>query len=163
MWFWGLVAALCAVGADARADVDLSLTGLIGTGVATGNAPNNPYALQLGGAAELIVSSYVLGVRATRSFGTDTDSGRKVNDLRTVGADLGYEWKLAMLHIGPRLGIGQVRERHDGLRAPYLEPGGVAEVDIGIFVVGADIRYRFAIKDNVASGLLAYAKLGLRF
>jgi len=67
------------------------------------------------------------------------------------------------LHIGPRLGIGQVREHDDGLRAPYLEPGAVAEVEVGWFVVGADVRYRVAIKDNVASGLLVFGKLGLRF
>jgi hypothetical protein len=161
--FLGLVVSIWAVSASAQAGVDLELTALIGTGVDTGNAPNNPYALQLGGAAELIVSGYVLGARATHSFGTNSDSGRNVDDLTTLGADLGYEWELSLLHIGPRFGVGQLRERNDGLRAPYIEPGAVAEIEIGWFVVGADIRYRVAINDTIANGFLAYAKIGLRF
>lgn len=159
----GLVLAFSAVSATAQAGVDVELTGLLGTGVDTGNAPNNPYALQIGGAAELIVSGYVLGFRATRSIGTDSDNPRNVDDLRTLGADLGYEWELALLHIGPRFGVGQVRERNDGLRAPYIEPGAVAEIEIGLFVIGADLRYRVAIQDSSANGLLVYGKMGLRF
>jgi len=159
----GLVLALCAVSARARADVDLEVAALVGTGVDTGNAPNNPYALQIGAAAELIVSGYVLGARATRSFGTNSDSGRAVNDLRTLGADVGYEWELALLHIGPRLGVGQISERNNGFKAPYLEPGAVAEVELGWFVAGVDVRYRVAINNTVANGLLVFGKLGLRF
>lgn len=159
----GMVVSLCAFSATARADIDLELTALIGGGVDTGSASNNPYALQLGGAAELIVNGYVLGARATRSFGTDSSAGRRVDDMRTLGADLGYEWEFALLHIGPRLGIGQIRERNDGLRAPYLEPGAVAEIELGLFVVGVDARYRVAIKDSVANGLLVSGKIGLRF
>jgi hypothetical protein len=142
--------------------MDLALVGLIGSGVDTGNADNNPYALQLGGAVELIGSGYVLGFRGTRSVGTNTPSGRNVDDLRTLGADLGFEWGLPLIKLGPRLGIGQVRERNDGLRAPYLEPGAVAEVVLGIFLAGVDFRYRVAINDTVANGFLAYARLGLR-
>ncbi len=156
--------ALCTVSQRARADVDLELTALIGSGVDTGDADNNPYALQIGGAAELIAFGYVLGARATRSFGTNASGGRNVNDLRTIGADLGYEWQLAILHIGPRLGIGQIRERGDGgFSAPYVEPGAVAEIELGLFVVGADVRYRFAINDSIANGFLVYGKAGLRF
>jgi hypothetical protein len=86
-----------------------------------------------------------------------------VDDLRTLGVDLGYEWELAMLHLGPRLGVGYVNERHDGLQATYFEPGAVGEVELGIFLVGADVRYRFVINDTIANGLLVYARLGLRF
>ncbi len=164
IWLLSTVVALCGVSETARADFDLEFTGLIGSGVDTGNADNNPYALQIGGAAEVIVNGYVLGARATRSFGTNSSEGRNVNDLRAIGADLGYEWEFALLHIGPRLGIGQVRERGDGgFSAPYLEPGAVAEIEVGWFVVGADLRYRFAINDSVANGFLAYGKAGLRF
>jgi hypothetical protein len=159
----GLVVAVCAVSTSARADVDLEIAGLIGTGVDTGNAPNNPYALQVGATAELILWGYVVGARATRSFGTDSDSGRAVNDLRTLGADLGYEWELSLLHIGPRLGIGQISERNGGFKAPYLEPGAVAEVEIGWFAAGVDVRYRVAINNTVANGFLVFGKLGLRF
>lgn len=158
----GLLVTLCLFSTTARADVDLQAVGFIGSGVDTGNADNNPYALQLGAAAELIAAGYVLGVRGTRSIGTDTETGRKVDDLRTIGADLGFEWGIPILKISPRLGIGQVRERNDGLRAPYLEPGGVAEVVLGIFVAGVDLRYRVAINDRVANGFLAYARIGLR-
>jgi hypothetical protein len=155
-----------AYGSTARADLDLQAVGLIGSGVDTGDAPNNPYALQIGGAAELIVSGYVLGIRATRSVGTNDDCincGRSVDDLRTLGADLGFEWELAMLHLGPRFGVGYIAERNDGLRATYLEPGAVAELEFGIFVVGADVRYRVVVNDTIANGLLAHARLGLRF
>jgi hypothetical protein len=160
--FLGLTVILCAASSSAQAGVDLELTGLLGSGVDTGNAPNNPYAFQIGGAAELIVSHYVLGFRATRSIGTDSDSPRNVDDLVTIGGDLGYEWELSLLHIGPRFGVGQIRER-DGFRGAYIEPGAVAEIEIGWFVVGADLRYRVAINNTNANGLLVYGKIGLRF
>lgn len=156
-------------GQSARADsVALAVVGLLGTGVDTGDVDNNPYALQLGAAADLIAASYVIGFRYTRSIGTKVDcvgpDCRSVDDIRTIGADLGWEWQLAkVLHLSPRFGVGQVRERGDGLRAPYIEPGGVAEVQLGIVVVGADLRYRVAIKDTVANGFLAHARFGLRF
>jgi hypothetical protein len=159
----GLLFALCAFNNTARADVDLELTALVGSGVDTGNASNNPYALQIGGAAELILFHWVLGARITRSFGTDSDGSRQVSDLRAIGADLGYDWELSILHLSPRLGIGQVQERNGDLKAPYLEPGAVAEIEIGWFVAGVDVRYRFAINDNIASGFLVYGKAGLRF
>ncbi|MFT3926115.1 MAG: hypothetical protein QM778_26460 [Myxococcales bacterium] len=165
--FWALVVALCAASVfapqAARADIDLEFTALVGSGVDTGNASNNPYALQLGGAAELIISGWVFGVRATRSFGTNSGGSDHVNDLRSIGGDLGYEWELWLLHIGPRLGVGQVSEHNGDLKAPYLDPGLVAEIEVGWFVVGADARYRVAIKDTVANGFLVYGKIGLRF
>ncbi|MFT3924891.1 MAG: hypothetical protein QM778_20315 [Myxococcales bacterium] len=153
----------------ARADgVGIELAGLIGTGVDTGKADNNPYALQIGAAADLIVAGWVLGFRYTRSVGTNADcvgpNCRNVDDVRTLGADLGWDWQLLkILHISPRFGVGQVREANDGLRAPYIEPGGVAEVQIALLVVGVDLRYRVAIKDTVANGFLANARIGLRF
>jgi hypothetical protein len=164
-----LCGLLCS--ASARADADLELVALIGSGVDTGDAPNNPYALQVGGAAELTLSGTVLGVRATRSMGTDETAKcgaspscpRSVDDLRTLGVDLGFDWEFALLHISPRLGIGQLSERNDGLKAPYLEPGGVAELEFGLFVAGVDVRYRIAINDSIANGLLGYARAGLRF
>jgi hypothetical protein len=167
----GLLAlALLCLTRPARANsvVDLEAVGLIGTGVDTGDADNNPYALQLGGAANVIVSGYVFGIRATRSIGTNGDcvgsDCRSVDDVRTLGADLGVDWELAgVLHLSPRFGVGQVRERNDGLKAPYIEPGGVAEIELGIFVIGADLRYRVAIKDTVANGFLVHGLLGLRF
>jgi hypothetical protein len=160
----GLLTVLCAFSTPAAAQApSLSLVGLIGSGVDTGDADNNPYALQLGGAAELSVAGFVVGVRATRSIGTDSDDGRNVDDLRTIGGDLGFEWDLPIIHLGPRLGIGQVRERDDdGIKAPYLEPGMVADVELGLFVIGAEARYRIAINDVVANGFLVYARLGLR-
>ncbi len=161
---------LCSSWAQvARADsVGIELAGLLGTGVDTGDVDNNPYALQLGFAADLIVAGYVIGFRYTRSVGTNADcvgpGCRSVDDLRTIGADLGWDWQLAkILHLSPRFGVGQVRERGDGLRAPYIEPGGVAEVKIGLVVVGVDLRYRVAIKESVANGFLAHARFGLRF
>jgi hypothetical protein len=166
----GVVVGLCALLPAAKAEgVDVGLVGLIGTGVDTGKAANNPYALQLGGAAELYLSGWVLGARATRSIGTNShctgsNCAHAVDDLVTLGADLGWDWQLLkILHISPRLGVGQVREKNDGLRAPYLEPGGVVDINIAIFTLGADLRYRVAVKDNIASGFLAYARLGLRF
>jgi hypothetical protein len=162
---------LAAVALPARADTDLAGAILIGSGVDTGDSENNPYQLQFGGAVELIVNGYVFGFRGIRTLGENIDerceaSGRcdlAVNDLRSMGGDLGYEWEVLVLHIGPRLGIGRVREVDVGFKAPYLDPGGVAEVELGPFLAGVDVRYRFALGEPALSGLLAYAKIGLRF
>ena len=164
-----LVLLLLSWGQSARADsVAIALAGLLGTGVDTGKVDNNPYALQLGAAADLIAAGYVMGFRYTRSIGTNGDCVgphcRSVDDVRTIGADLGWEWQIVkVLHLSPRFGVGQVRERNDGLRAPYIEPGGVAEVQLGNVILGADLRYRVAIKDTVANGFLAHLRFGLRF
>lgn len=156
-------------------DTDLTLAALVGSGVDTGDGDNNPYQLQFGGTIELIIDGYVVGFRGVRTLGSKAqdicrsstrdraECDLVVNDLRSMGADLGYEWELAILHIGPRLGIGRVRERNSGTRAPYFDPGGVAEVEIGPFLGGVDIRYRFAPGDRHLDGLLAFAKLGVRF
>jgi hypothetical protein len=153
--------SVLSVSASARADVDIEGTFLLGTGVDTGNNPNNPYALQIGGAAELIVSGWVAGFRATRALSSgDTPSGL---DLRAMGGDFGFEWEILMLHLGPRFGVGRVRTKEGDWHSVYLEPGAVAEVEIGWFVAGADIRYRIVTETKNANGLLAYAKVGLRF
>lgn len=146
--------------ASARADVDLEGTFLLGTGVDTGGQPHNPYALQIGGAAELIVSGWVLGFRGTRALSSDDEPEL---DLRTVGGDFGFEWELWLLHLGPRFGVGRVSTKNGDWASVYLEPGAVAEFEIGWFVAGVDLRYRIVTEDNDANGLLAYAKLGLRF
>lgn len=166
----GMFVALVAVSApsaDARADVDVEVAALIGTGVETDSAPNNPYALQLGAVGELTLGNLVLGVRGTRSKGTNSDCTgcRDVKDIRTIGGDVGYAWKIAMLHIGPRLGLGYIKERDGDRVGGYLEPGAVAEAQIALFVVGADLRYRVALgkdTDNL-NGFLGYLRLGLRF
>ncbi|MET0295263.1 MAG: UDP-2,4-diacetamido-2,4,6-trideoxy-beta-L-altropyranose hydrolase, partial [Phenylobacterium sp.] len=47
-------------------------------------------------AADLIAAGYVIGFRYTRSIGTNGDCEgpdcRSVDDVRTIGADLGWEW-----------------------------------------------------------------------
>lgn len=147
--------------APARADIDLEGTLLLGTGVDTGKNPNNPYALQLGGAGEVIISGWVLGVRATRALSSgDTPVGL---DLRSFGGDFGFEWEILLLHLGPRFGGGRVSAKNGDWHSAYLEPGAVAEVEVGWFVAGVDVRYRIVTKDKDANGLLAYAKVGLRF
>jgi hypothetical protein len=167
-------AGLVAWSVPAQADVDIEGVLLLGTGVDTGDANNNPYALQFGGAAELTVAGYVIGVRATRSVATGGDSlpiandsqnnrSPYVKDLRAFGVDLGIDWELAILHLSPRLGIGHLSEKDGDRVAAYVEPGGVAEVELGWFVAGVDLRYRFAIKESDANGFLAYARAGLRF
>jgi hypothetical protein len=160
--------ALSAVAGSARAsDTDLAGGVLIGSGVDTGDSENNPYQLQFGGFVELIIDGYVLGFRGVRTVGSDSDcegaSCAALDDLRSMGGDFGFEWELLMLHIGPRLGVGRVREVEAGLKAPYLDPGGVAEIELGPFLGGVDIRYRVAIGEPELNGLLAYARLGLRF
>jgi hypothetical protein len=159
-----LVASMLVVAsasATARADIDVEGTFLLGSGVDTGSQPHNPYALQFGGAAELIVSGWVLGFRGTRAISSgDVEKGL---DLRTVGGDLGFEWELSILHLGPRFGVGRVSTKNGDWHSVYLEPGAVAEVEIGWFVAGADLRYRIVTGDKDANGLLVYAKAGLRF
>jgi hypothetical protein len=147
--------------ASARADIDIEGTFLVGSGVDTGNRPHNPYALQIGGAGELIISGWVLGVRATRAVSSGDSPARL--DFRTFGGDFGFEWELALLHIGPRFGAGRVSTKDGEWHSAYLEPGAVAEVELGWFVAGADLRYRIVTDTRHANGLLLYAKLGLRF
>jgi len=168
---FGVLAAVLAVGflfsAPARADIDLEVAALVGTGVDTGDAKNNPYALQLGAVGELTINNFVLGVRGTRSITSDDEecsrNCRNVKGIRSFGGDVGYSWNILLLHIGPRLGFGYLNERNGERAAGYIEPGAVAEVSLAIFVVGADLRYRVAIKDSDLSGVLAYLRLGLRF
>jgi hypothetical protein len=152
----------------AALDLDVAGVLLLGTGVDTGDAENNPYQLQFGGAGELTINGFVVGVRGTRSVGSDDDCSTpgcaRVNDLRTIGGDFGFDWEFLLLHISPRFGVGQLKERDDGSRvAMYLEPGGVAEVELGWITLGADLRYRIAVDESDANGFLAYFRGGLRF
>jgi hypothetical protein len=161
------IMALVLTSGPARAsDIDVAGVLLIGSGVDTGDAPNNPYQLQLGGAGELTINGLVLGVRGTRSVGSDRACGvpcANVNDLRSIGGDVGFDWQFALLHVSPRLGIGRLKERDGSIVSAYLEPGGVAELEIAILTLGAEVRYRVALGEPDVSGLLAYLRLGLRF
>jgi hypothetical protein len=165
-----LLVSLVSYAPAARADIDLSGVLLLGSGVDTGKANNNPYAFQFGGAAELTLMRWGVRARGTRSLGTDKGAECNgspcppyVKDLRTFGADFGWDWEIAMLHISPRVGAGYINERSGDRVTGYVEPGGVAEIELGWFVAGADVRYRFAIKEGDLNGVLAYARLGLRF
>lgn len=152
--------------AVAEADVDLAVVGLVGSGVDTGDAENNPYQLQLGAAGELTINGFVLGLRGTRSSGSNENCGGPcvlVDDLRSFGGDVGFDWEFALLHISPRIGVGRLKERHGNIVAAYMEPGGVAELELGILTLGAELRYRVAFGEPDASALLGYFRLGLRF
>lgn len=156
----------CMNSATARADVAVEVAGLIGTGVDTGDADNNPYALQLGALGELTLGNIVLGVRGTRSIASDeedcTVECRNVKGIRSFGGDVGYSLNVLLLHLGPRLGFGYLNERDGSRAAGYFEPGAVAEVAVALFVAGVDLRYRIAVKESDLSGFLAYLRLGLR-
>lgn len=160
-----VLAALFVCSATARADVHLEVAALIGTGVDTGKADNNPYALQIGALGELNINDLVLGVRGTRSLRNDDKCAgcREVKGLRTFGGDVGFDWNLAILRLGPRFGFGYINEKDGSRTAGYIEPGGAAEVGIGLFVAGVDLRYRVALKESDLSAFLAYLRLGLRF
>ena len=162
--------ALCTLAVPARADTDIAGGLLIGSGVDTGDGENNPYQLQIGGFVEVIASDFVLGFRATRTRGSDVGdpcdplgSHCYVNDLRSIGGDLGFEWDLLLLHLSPRLGIGSVSEVDSGRKALYLDPGGVLDVEVGPFMAGVDVRYRFAVDESDLNGLMVLARIGLRF
>jgi hypothetical protein len=158
------LALLFAVGfsSPARADIDLEGTLLVGSGVDTGHQKGNTYALQIGGQVELIINGFVGGFRATRAI--SFRDGPAALDLRSIGGDLGYEWEIAFLHIGPRVGLGYVSTlRKNEFESFYVEPGAVAEIEVGWFVVGADVRYRVVTADMDRNGLLVYGKIGLRF
>ena len=159
--------AAFALTAPARADVAVGGGALIGTGVDTGEANNNPYRLQLGGYGELEIDSLVLGVRGTRSLKSAPESCieacRDVKDLRTIGGDVGFEWKLLILRLGPHLGIGYLKEKDGDRVGAYFEPGAVLNIAILMFNVGAELRYRAVTGDGKdANAFLAYLKLGLR-
>jgi hypothetical protein len=158
------LALLLAVGFSkpARADFDVEGTLLVGSGVDTGHDNGNVYALQIGGQLELIINGIVIGGRATRAF--STSDGPTALDLRAIGGDLGYEWEILLLHIGPRVGLGYISTlRKDEFSSFYVEPGVVAEVEIGWFAVGGDVRYRVVTEDMDRNGLLVYGKIGFRF
>jgi hypothetical protein len=160
--------ALClGFSSEARAEIDLEVAALIGTGVDTGDADNNPYALQLGAVGELTINNWVFGVRGTRSIDTSDEDCeidcRDVKGIGSFGGDLGYSWNILLLHIGPRLGLGYLYEKDGDRSGGYFEPGAVAEVELLMFVVGADLRYRVAFGESDLNGFLAYARLGLRF
>jgi hypothetical protein len=166
------ISALCLLSLPAQASAaDLAGGLLVGSGVDTGDSENNPYQLQLGGFVELIIDNYVLGFKATRTVGENVEGACDtsgacdvvVDDLRSMGGELGWEWDVLLLHIGPRLGIGRVREVDAGRRALYLDPGGVAEIEVGPFLGGVDVRYRFAVGESDLNGLMVLARIGLRF
>ena len=162
--FLAVVALALAVGFShpARADIDIAGSLLVGSGVDTGDSKGNTYAFQIGGQAELIIFGFVAGFRATRAI--SFRDGPAALDLRSLGGDLGWEWSLGPVHVGPRVGLGYVRTlRKDTFESFYVEPGGVAEVQIAWFVVGGDVRYRVVTEDMDRNGLLIYGKLGLRF
>ena len=161
----GALVALTMTPASASA-LDLAGVLLVGSGVDTGDAENNPYQLQIGGAGELTIAGLVIGVRGTRSVGSDERCApgcTVVKDLRTIGGDLGFDWEFAILHISPRFGVGRLKERDGDIVSAYLEPGGVGEVELGILTLGLDVRYRIATREPDASGLLMYFRGGLRF
>jgi hypothetical protein len=165
----GLIVAALAYGAPARADVGIGGGALIGTGTNVGGiAENNPYRLQLGGYGELDLGNIMLGIRGTRSVGSDPaacepNSCRDVDDLRTFGGDFGYIWHLPLLHFGPRLGIGYLDEPNgDDRVGAYFEPGASLDIKLLMFNVGGEIRYRFVAGADDVDGFLAYLRLGLR-
>ncbi|HVZ36243.1 MAG TPA: hypothetical protein VG963_27635 [Polyangiaceae bacterium] len=162
-----LFAGALTLSTPARADVALGGGALIGTGVDTGKANNNPYRLQLGGYGELEWDSLVLGVRGTRSLKSDPEACadkhcRDVKDLRTIGGDIGFQWMLAILRLGPHLGIGYLKERNGDRVGAYFEPGVVADIALAFFNVGAELRYRAVTHASDANGFLGYLKLGIR-
>jgi opacity protein-like surface antigen len=172
--FASMLTALAATAQTANAQIDVEGVLMVGTGINTSDEDssshdpvnNNPYALQFGGAAELTLAGWVVGVRGTRSLATndkcDTTCAN-VKDLRTVGIDLGWDYELLLLHLSPRVGLGYINEKGGDRVAGYVEPGGVLEAEVGIFVAGIDVRYRFAMGEKELNGLLGYARLGLRF
>lgn len=152
----------------ASADVGLGGGALIGTGVDTGDANNNPYRLQLGGYGELSIGNLLLGVRGTRSLKSEPEACaqshcRDVKDLRTIGGDLGYIWHLPLIHLGPRLGIGYLNEKDGERVGAYFEPGASLDIHLLLFNVGAEMRYRVVTGNSEANGFLAYLRLGLTF
>ncbi|HEX5661277.1 MAG TPA: hypothetical protein VFX59_29005 [Polyangiales bacterium] len=154
----------------ASADVGLGGGALIGTGVDTGDVDNNPYRLQLGAYGELDIGNFLVGVRGTRSVASNDDcvkgdkSCPNVRDLRTIGGDVGYIWHLPLIHFGPRLGIGHLKEKDGDRVGAYFEPGASLDVHLLVFNVGAEVRYRFVTgTDGDLNAFLAYLRLGLHF
>jgi hypothetical protein len=164
----GLFVAALAISAPARADVGIGGGALIGTGTNLGgHAENNPYKLQVGGYGELDLGNFLIGIRGTRSLGSDparcdTRKCRDVDDLRTIGGDFGYIWHLPVLHLGPRLGIGYLDEPNGDRVGAYFEPGFSLDAKLLLFNVGGEIRYRVVANAPDANGFIAYLRLGLR-
>jgi hypothetical protein len=159
--------AAVALSMPAKADIGLGGGALIGTGIDTGDANNNPYKLQLGAYGELTINNFLIGVRGTRSVKSDPDCRgdrcADVDDLRTIGGDVGYIWHLPLIHVGPRLGIGHLKESDGDRVGAYFEPGASLDIHLLLFNVGVEARYRFVTATPEANGFLAYLRLGLQF
>ena len=156
-----LVLMLSAIATSARADFDIAGVALLGSGVDTGDEPHNPYAFQVGGELEMIINGFVVGGRVTRAL-TSGDVPRDLH-LLAFGGDLGYEWELAIVHLGPRVAMGQIRQIDANWKSFYIEPGAVVDIELGWFLIGAELRYRFVTEDMDRSGIMALARIGLRF
>ena len=154
---------------SASADLpDLELGVLGGTGIGSSSDDGSPYRIILGAEAAVIVSNYVVGARYLRTWAEVPEACvdcERIGDLTSLGLDLGYEWELAMLHLGPRLGVGWMWDSgaDDAVKDIYLDPGAALDVQIALFVVGVDVRYRVVPSQSSANSGIALAKLGLRF
>ena len=164
----GLLVSALALSVPAHADVGLGAGALIGTGANVGGrADNNPYKLQLGAYGELDLGNFLVGVRGTRSLASNPNACTEkkcpdVKDLRTIGGDLGYIWHLPLIHFGPRLGIGYLKERDGERVGAYFEPGASLDVKLLLFNVGAEVRYRIVAAAKDVNGVIAYLRLGIR-
>jgi len=157
-----LLVALFVVCPTHASALDLSLLASLGTGKSAGPDGENLYAGNVGGAVEFMHEGFVVSFRGIRSFASGGVPGGA--NLVSLGGDAGYEWTfLSLLHLSPRVGLGQLRTRDADVKQLYVEPTVVLDVQVGWFVVGADVRYRVGTRYSDASGLLANARIGWRF
>jgi hypothetical protein len=162
----GLIVSALALSVPARADIGIGGGALIGTGAnIAGKADNNPYKLQLGAYGELDLGNFLIGVRGTRSLASNADCAgktcRDVRDMKTIGGDLGYIWHMPIVHFGPRLGIGYLKENDGDRVGAYFEPGASLDLHLLMFNVGAEVRYRIVAGAHDVNGVIAYLRLGI--
>jgi hypothetical protein len=150
-------AATSSISRDAHAlgPVDLELGAKAGGGTNPTNSSLNPLGFGIGGRGGLsffglyagVDVMYYLGGKATVvPPGPTTGTGGLSVTEHTLmyGADLGYNFKIALLTLRPLLGIGNFTVSHSGDAGSgnasnlYLEPGLTALVTLGIMYVGAD-------------------------
>jgi hypothetical protein len=142
------IAALCSVSPDARAlgPVDLEIGGKAGIGTnPSSNAPN-PLGFGMGGRGGLSFFGLYAGVDVMYYFGSSENvpGGTLSEHTLMYGADLGYNFKIALLTLRPLIGVGNFVLSHSGEDGNgsasnlYLEPGLTALVSFGLLYVGAD-------------------------
>lgn len=159
--------------AEAQLPGTLTAGGVIGYGVETEDVQGyNPYGFTLGlrGGYTLPGLGLHLGGRLMYYFGSTgelADTRKIESKYITVSAEVGYDIDLFVLTLRPYLGFGYASLSSSGPTDTFeggafmLAPGATGIIPLGIFFVGADVRYQWLPADGHVDGATFSALLGI--